>query len=78
MFQPFPFLSTWYNKAACVNETSIVPIKAIQPDLSESSKYLYGIMLSYGIKSYSVLESTLDCNEYRVHGQAVSKYAEAD
>lgn len=61
-----------------MSDTSVIPIEAIQPDLSEFGKYLFGIMLSRGIKSFSGLAAALDCDEYRVHRQTVTKYARAE
>ena len=61
-----------------MNDTSVIPIEAIQPDLSEFGKYVYGLMLPRGIRSFSALASALDCDEYRVHRQTVTKFVKAD
>ncbi len=61
-----------------VNDTSVVPIEALQPDLSGFGKHLYGLMLSRGIKSFSALAAAMDCDDYRVHRQTITKYAKGD
>lgn len=61
-----------------MSDTSVIPIEAIQPNLSGFGQYLYGLMLSRGIKSFSALAFALDCDEYRVHRQTVTKFAKGE
>jgi hypothetical protein len=61
-----------------VGKASVVPIEAIQPDLSEFGRYLYRLMVSKGIKTFNALASEMDTSEYRVFRQTVVKFAKGE
>lgn len=65
-------------KAEGMSEASVVPIEALHPELNEFGQYLYKLMVSHGIMSFTALAAAMSTHDYPVYRQAVSKLAKGE